>query len=58
MCIRDRAYDEYAYDQGVKTLGMTDGQLIPDNTGTTGNEFIQPMPSGDERNRILDLFRN
>ena len=54
----DWAYDEYAYDQGVKTLGMTDGQLIPDNTGTTGNEFIQPMPSGDERNRILDLFRN
>lgn len=54
----DWAYDEYAWDGGVKTLGMTDGQLIQDSTGTTGNEVIRPMPPGDERNQILDLFRN
>ncbi|KAF1022910.1 MAG: Penicillin-binding protein 1A [Paracidovorax wautersii] len=56
----DWAFDEYAWDGGVKTLGMTEGPLIQDNTGTTGNEGIptQPLPPADERNRILDLFRN
>jgi penicillin-binding protein 1A len=54
----DWAYDEYAWDGGVKSLGMTEGQLIPDSSGTTGKEVIQSMPPADERNRILDLFRN
>ncbi|MFT4192649.1 MAG: penicillin-binding protein 1A [Comamonas sp.] len=57
----DWAYDEYAWDGGVKTLGMTEGQLIQDNTGTTGTEGIPTQPQAqqpDERNRILDLFRN
>ncbi len=45
-------YNEYASGRGVTSLGMED--LLPGATNGT----IETVPPAEERNRILDLFRN
>ena len=45
-------FSEYAYGGGVTSLGMED--LLPGAT----NGAVEIVPPAEERNRILDLFRN
>jgi penicillin-binding protein 1A len=45
----DWMYEEYAKGGGVSSLGL--------GTDATGKNTA-PMPPAEERNRILDLFRN
>ena len=45
-------YTEFAYGKGVTSLGMEDATPAQAPVGT---EATQPT---EERNRILDLFRN
>ena len=57
-------YDEYTGGAGVRSLGMRDAPARP----AAGDPSAQPAPDGDtpnaapqpsdERNRILDLFKN
>jgi penicillin-binding protein 1A len=44
-------YDEFARGGGVSSLGL-------DAKGGSGNNVSQPLPAGDEKKKILDLFRN
>ena len=46
-------YEEYSRGAGVASLGLGDKQ----GTGGSAPE-VQALPPADERNRILDLFRN
>lgn len=45
-------YTEYANNAGVSSVGLEDPSGL-----NNGNQVI-PLPPADERNRILDLFRN
>ena len=45
-------FNEYAYGGGITSLGMQD--LLPGATNGT----VEVVPPAEERNRILDLFRN
>ena len=45
-------YSEYAYGNGVTSLGMEDAYPV----GTAGD--AQAVPPAEERSRILDLFRS
>lgn len=51
----DWAYTEYAHGGGVANLGVEDPNL---NTSQPAAGVPPATPSPDERNRILDLFRN
>ncbi len=51
----DWAYNEYAHGGGVASLGLEDPNL---NTSQPAAGVPPATQSPDERNRILDLFRN
>jgi len=44
-------YDEYAPGSGVSSLGMQ-------SSGPASEPEVIPMPKADERQKILDLFKN
>jgi penicillin-binding protein 1A len=47
-------YEEYARNAGVANLGLGDGSAA--TGGSAPGQVTAPAP--EERNRILDLFRN
>ncbi|MGY8905190.1 MAG: penicillin-binding protein 1A [Burkholderiales bacterium] len=47
-------YNEYAAGNGVNSLGLEDSPVL----GPSGGLPAQALPPADERNRILDLFKN
>ena len=51
-------YEEYARNAGVTTLGLDGRPLEPATAPTSVPPVIQVLPPGEERRRILDLFRN
>ncbi|WP_295955703.1 penicillin-binding protein 1A [Rhodoferax sp.] len=52
----DWFYTEYGRSTGVTSLGVDDAQTAP---GSTGNgAATPPPPANEERNRIIDLFKN
>ena len=48
-------YNEYARNSGVSSVGLDDKGAV---NGGTGAEPPHPPPASEERNRILDLFKN
>jgi penicillin-binding protein 1A len=48
-------YDEYAPGRGVSSLGLDDNGMQVPNIGTPQPA---PQPPAEDRNRILDLFKN
>jgi penicillin-binding protein 1A len=48
-------YDEYVKAAGVTSLGLDDKGAPASNNGAP---VTPPPPQAEERNRILDLFRN
>jgi penicillin-binding protein 1A len=49
-------YSEYAGGRGVSSLGVN-GNGNGNGNGS-GNVQPEPLPPEEERNRILDLFKN
>ena len=49
-------YDDYAPGRGVATLGIETGPTPP--VEAISGVPVSPTPPPEERNRILDLFRN
>jgi len=47
-------YEEYAHNAGVNSLGLD--APLPNSNGNGGT--VAAPPPAEERNRILDLFRN
>ncbi|MDO9090786.1 MAG: PBP1A family penicillin-binding protein [Burkholderiaceae bacterium] len=48
-------YEEYAKGAGVSSLGLDAGAK---SGGEPAAPQVQPLPQGDEKRRILDLFKN
>ena len=49
-------YDDYAPGRGVASLGIESGPPVPAEAMVGAP--VSPTPPPEERNRILDLFRN
>ncbi len=51
-------YTEHGANGGVRNLGGTSATGAPNANGKPDGDAPAPLPKGDERSRILDLFRN
>lgn len=51
-------YEEFARSSGVGSLGMSDGGGYGGGGGYEASTEDTPPPPSEERNRIMDLFRN